>query len=98
MVGLSRAGRISLGSRGQAAIHLARLGLEAGSVQLSYPYLGIYYAFYTPHLDTRRPWSSGVLRAGSVHMGREHSTGLHWDFRAGCVQRIYAYPGIYYAF
>ena len=35
----------SRGSRGQAPVNLARLGLEAGSVQRSYTYLGIYYAF-----------------------------------------------------
>jgi hypothetical protein len=38
-------------------------------VQLRNTYSGIYYAFWTPHLEAGRPWSIRLSRAGSIQLG-----------------------------
>jgi hypothetical protein len=64
-----RQAEFTLGLEGRQHSAWLACKLRAHCVQLIYVYLGIYYAFYIPHLDARRPWSLGLSRAGKIHFG-----------------------------
>ena len=73
----------------------------AGSGRYIYTYIGIDYAFWTPHPEAGSPWFSGLSRAGRIHLGSRGQAAIDLARlvrEAVSMQRSYTYLGIYYAF